>query len=331
MKSPDRPAAHDNAAGRDESRAANAFTVGIVNVIVTTIIAAVQPVIMRYGAAHLDPMLYCAGSMTVAAAILAVVMWRKGELGALINRAWMPRLIALSMAGSVATSLALIFGLRRIDAVAGVILLQSEPLYSVMLAMIFLGERPAPRQMAATAAILLGIGSVYAGGRAFSPLYAAGLIFVTPLFWQVSHVISLGVMPPLSETCVTGARCIFAAIVLGAMLLIGDVRALAGLADPRALATILFTGGFVYVLGSLTWYGAIRRLSLAWTTAVVIPGVPMLSFGFAMLFLSERPSAREVAGIAVAVAGIIFLLFGADARRPARDAELVESIHPPLT
>jgi drug/metabolite transporter (DMT)-like permease len=63
----------------------------------------------------------------------------------------------------------------------------------------------------------------------------------------------------------------------------------------------------------------------------VIPGVPMLSFGFAMIFLGERPTAREVAGIAVAVAGIIFLLFGTDARRPARDAELAESIHPPLT
>jgi hypothetical protein len=49
-------------------------------------------------------------------------MWRRGELGTLLVRQWTPRLVALSMAGSVATSLTLIFGLRRIDASAGVIL-----------------------------------------------------------------------------------------------------------------------------------------------------------------------------------------------------------------
>jgi drug/metabolite transporter (DMT)-like permease len=322
---------HDATADADRRRATPAFIIGLCNAIATTIIAAVQPVVTRYGAAHLDPMLYCAGSSTVAGVILAVALWVKGELGVLFDRTWMPRLFALSMAGSVATSLALIFGLQRIDAVAGVILLQSEPLYSVVRATVFLGERPSRRQIAATVTILVGIGSVFAAGRAFTPLYAAGLIFVTPLFWQVSHVISLGVMPPLSETCVTGARCVFAAMVLSATLLIGDAGALVGLADAPTLAAILFTGSFVYVLGSLTWYGAIRRLSLAWTTAVVIPGVPILSFMFAMLFLGERPTMREVTGMAVAVSGVIFLVFGADARRPDIDAEIAEAIHPPLT
>ncbi len=127
--------------------------------------------------------------------------------------------------GSVATSLTLVFGLRKIDAIAGVILLQSEPLYSLLLSTIFLGERPSRRQLIATVVILIGIGSVFGAGHAFSPLYAAALLLVTPLFWQASHVISLGVMPPLSETCVTGARTIFAAVVLVAIFLVTDARA----------------------------------------------------------------------------------------------------------
>lgn len=306
------------------------FRVGLCNAVATTVIAAIQPVITRYGAQRIDPMLFCAGSMSVAAGILAIVMWRRGEIGTLVSPRWTPRLIALSMAGSVATSLTLIFGLRRIDAIAGVILLQSEPVYSLLLSSIFLGERPSGRQLAATAVILLGIGSVFGAGLAFSPLSAAALLFITPLFWQTSHVISLGVMPPLSEICVTGARTIFAAIVLVAIFLATDARAVVAIADPRTLAVIFVTGGFVYVFGSLTWYGAINRLSLAWTTALTIPGVPMLSFLFAIVLLGEHPSTREVGGMTVAVAGVALLVLGADAGRKHRDAELAEAVHPPL-
>lgn len=307
------------------------FRAGLLNAVATTIIAAIQPVLTRYGAENIDPMLFCAGSMSVAAAILASVMWRRGEIGTLLTPRWTPRLVALSMSGSVATSLTLIFGLRRIDAIAGVILLQSEPLYSLLLATVFLGERPSRRQLFATAVILIGIGSVFDAGFAFSPLSAAALLFITPLFWQTSHVVSLGVMPPLSEICVTGARTIFAAIVLVAIFLATDAQAAAALAEPRTLAVIFTTGGFVYVLGSLTWYGAINRLSLAWTTALTIPGVPMLSFVFAIVFLGERPSPREVSGMIIAVGGVLFLMLGADAGRKHRDAALAEAVHPPLT
>jgi drug/metabolite transporter (DMT)-like permease len=306
------------------------FRIGVLNAVATTIIAAMQPVITRYGVESIDPMLFCAGSMTVAGSILAIVMWRRGEIGTLISRQWTPRLVALSMAGSVATSLTLIFGLRQIDAVAAVILLQSEPLYSLLLSTIFLGERPSRRQLAATALILSGIGSVVGASHAFSPLRAASLIFVTPLFWQTSHVISLGVMPPLSETCVTGARTIFAAIVLVAIFLTIDASASVALVDPRTLAVIGVTGGFIYVLGSLTWYGAINRLSLAWTTALTIPGVPTLSLLFAIAFLGEHPSRREVYGTIIAVTGVLFLVLGAHAGRQQRDAELAEAVHQPL-
>ena len=216
--------------GTSIAKSRREFRIGIASAVATTIVAAIQPVITRYGAQRIDPLLFCAGSMTVAASILAAVMWRRGEIATLFSRRWTPRLIALSMTGSVATSLTLIFGLRRIDAIAGVILLQSEPLYSLLLSTIFLGERPSRRQLIATVVILSGIESVFGAGRAFTPLSAAALLFLTPLFWQTSHVISLGVMPPLSEICVTGARTIFAAVALVTIFLVNDFGAVVGLA-----------------------------------------------------------------------------------------------------
>jgi drug/metabolite transporter (DMT)-like permease len=81
------------------------------------------------------------------------------------------------------------------------------------------------------------------------------------------------------------------------------------------LTAACFTGSVVYFIGSLTWYGAISRLSLALTTAVVIPGVPILSMAFAVVFLGERPGYRELIGIIVAVIGVAMLVACSDASR----------------
>jgi len=198
-----------------------------------------------------------------------------------------------------------------------------------VLATIFLGERPSAKQVIATATTLVGIGSVFSAGPAFSPLYAAGLLFVTPLFWQISHVISLRLMPPLRPLTVTGARYIFSALTLIVTLLVFDHTAVHDLADSRVIVVGGATGGFIYFLGSLSWYGAISRLSLSWTTALVIPGVPILSFIFATIFLGERPTPRELVGISVAIIGVIALVRGSEGGR-VPSIEVVEAAHQPL-
>jgi drug/metabolite transporter (DMT)-like permease len=308
------------------------FAIGFAFATINTAISAMQPVIMRYAALNIDPLVFCAGAVGFAACGAVVMLAWSGELRILVNRTYLPWLFGVSMAGTVATSLTLIYGLEKIDAVAGVILLESEPVYSLLMATVFLGERPSIRQLLATATILAGIGSVMGAGRAFTPFYAAALVFVTPLFWQTSHVLSLRVMPPLTPRCITGARYIYAAVVLFAIAAIGKPAALSQLTELSALAVVAFAGLFVFLLGSLTWYGAISRLSLAWTTAFVIPGVPILSFLFAMLFLGEEPSRREIVGIAIAICGVAMLVIGADASRPAKAAgEAAEAVHQPIS
>jgi drug/metabolite transporter (DMT)-like permease len=305
------------------------FGIGLAMAVATTIVAALQPVMIRYGAVNADPLLFVFIAVAAAAVCAAIVLGWRGELVVLGRREYAPRLFVVSMTGTLATALLLVYGLQKIDAIAGVILLESEPVYSLALATVFLGERPAGRQLIATATILAGIGSVFGASHAFSPIHAAALVFVTPLFWQISHVRALHLMPPLRPICVAGARYIYSALVLVVIVVVVDRQALAQLGNRDVLIAGSFTGAFVYFVGSITWYGAISRLSLAWTTAFVIPGVPMLSMAFAIIFLGERPSPRELAGIAVALAGVAMLVTGAGARRvSAREA--AEAIHQPL-
>jgi drug/metabolite transporter (DMT)-like permease len=301
----------------------DALASGLLFAISNVTISALQPVITRYAALRMDPLLFCTSSVVIAAGCAATLLGCTGEIGLLLELRYLPRLVAISSAGTVATTLALVYGLRKIDAVAGVILLESEPVYSLILATVFLKERPSRRQLLATATILAAIGYVFGAGRAFRPFYAALLILITPLFWQSSHVLSLKVMPPLPPRVITGARYVYAAIALLAILLGLEHRSLAALAVPGVVLPVVFTGAFVYFMGSFTWYGAISRLSLAWTTALVIPAVPVASLVFAMIFLGERPSAREIAGIASAMIEILALVLGSDARRNVAPAAAI--------
>jgi drug/metabolite transporter (DMT)-like permease len=104
------------------------------------------------------------------------------------------------------------------------------------------------------------------------------------------------------------------------------------LANVGTLTIIVATGFFIYFLSALTWYGAISRLPLAWTTALVVPAIPLLSILFAVVFLGERATAREILGVLIAIAGVLALVLGADdahRQHPAGDA--LEAVHQPLT
>jgi O-acetylserine/cysteine efflux transporter len=311
------------------ARRSRAFQVGLTLCIINTIIGAAQPVITRWGAVNLDPLLFCTGAVVFATICTIPLLYYSGELGLLVDRRYRARLFVMSMTGTVMTSLTLTYGLTRIGAVAGVLLLQTEPVYSLIVSAIFVGERPSMRQILATCTILVGIGSVFAGGS-FSPLWASAILFVTPAFWQTSHAMGLKLMPPLTPTSITGGRFIYSSIVLTAMLLVFRRGSLVQLADPTALGVIVLTGFFVYFLSGLTWYGAIKRLSLAWTTALVVPGIPILSILFAVIFLGERATASEAVGILISVSGVIVLVLGADPHRKQPASEAAEAIHEPL-
>lgn len=298
-----------------------------------TVAAATQPAMMRFGATRLDPMLFAAGCSVVAAICVLPVVYVRGELSLLVDQRYRMRLLTLSIIGTVVTTLTLVFGLHHIDAVAGTLLLQSEPVYSLMLATLFLGERPTLRQLAATAMIVTGIVSaVGASGSAYSPAWAAMMVGSTPLFWQTSHVLSLPVMPPLSPICMTAARYGYAAIVLTLILAVVNAHAVTQLANPMVLGTIVATGMVCYFLASLTWYSAINRLSLAWTTALVIPGIPLLSILCAIVFLGERATPRDLIGILISISGVLLLVLGGEGVRhaPISPVEAAEAIHQPL-
>src|ERR1700682_6415366 len=102
-----------NESAIETARRARAFKVGLTLCIINTIIGAGQPVITRWGAVHLDPLLFCTGAVVFAALCTIPLLQYSGELRLIVDPRYRCPLLCVAMAGTVMTSLTLTYGLTR--------------------------------------------------------------------------------------------------------------------------------------------------------------------------------------------------------------------------
>src|SRR5262245_60516086 len=123
------------------------------------------PAFSKYAVSRVDPLLYSALAVCVAAAVsLGLATWR-GELGQVVDPRFVGWLVPISLLGTTATTLLLFYGSRLTDGVSAALLLQSEPVYSLALTWLVWQRTPSRRQLVGTALILLGSVSVFSAGR----------------------------------------------------------------------------------------------------------------------------------------------------------------------
>src|SRR6266481_9389658 len=82
------------------ARRSRAFQIGFTLCIINTIIGAAQPVITRWGAVNLDPLLFCTGAVVFATICTIPLLYFSGELKLIINPRYRARLFVMSMTGN---------------------------------------------------------------------------------------------------------------------------------------------------------------------------------------------------------------------------------------
>jgi drug/metabolite transporter (DMT)-like permease len=260
------------------------------------------PAFSKYVVASLDPLLYSAAAVTVAAFVSVAFASARGEAGQIFHVRWIPWLIPIALLGTTATTLLILYGARLTDGVSTALLLQIEPAYSIALAWVVHRNRAPARQLIGTALVILGVGFVLWDG---SIRVGAGgvLILLVPLGWQLSHVLALRVMPPMSPYALTAARYVYGggALVL-AQLVFGTAPV--STLGARGAGLALFHGVVLFFCGTLFWYETIRRLELSRATAIVTPAEPLLSLILVWVVLGGLPNLWQMAGIALVLPGL---------------------------
>jgi drug/metabolite transporter (DMT)-like permease len=253
--------------------------------------------------------LYVAVATTLFAALAAFcLLGVRGQLGALVRGPDTGVLLGLGALGTMVPSLLFFLGTARTSALEAVLCLQVEPAYSLLFAWLALGHRLTLRRVASVALLLLGIVCAVTGKSATDPLGIA-LLLVTPLAWQLSHLVVLRRLTATSPEVLTGARYVWgglwltlAAVVVSGLR--GEALLPARLADAQ-LPVLALQGVVLSFVGTMLWYQAIARLDLARATAIVVPSVPLLALVTSFAIVGESPTGRQLIGLCLVAAGVL--------------------------
>jgi drug/metabolite transporter (DMT)-like permease len=289
------------------------------------------PVATRSLVSELAPLPLLTLRQLLAAGVL--LPWAVPALRRIAGRD-LPRLIAAGLLGMVGYNLPVTVGLQWLPASSAGLLLATEPVWVLVIGLVFLGERAGrrsassggddppvpPRYLAGTGVALAGV-AVIAGPAALSAgsgsraVAGAALILLATLAFGGYTV----VLRPLSEKY-GPVSATAASSVAGAMPYLALVGAIwpPRLSQP-AWAEVLFLALGSTVAGMLLWNRAIVRGGSTRISRLLYLE-PVVSVLGAMVFLGERATAAVLAGGVLVIAGV--LVTGDSAARGLRDRGL---------
>jgi drug/metabolite transporter (DMT)-like permease len=214
-------------------------------------------------------------------------------------------LIALCGAtGMSAYQLLLNWGEVHVPAGTASLLVAIAPVFSVLLATAFLGER-LTRDTVLGSAIALGGAAVIAlaGGPAhFS--FAALVVLAAAVVQGVYH---FATKPLLKRYTGLEVACyaMWAGMVFLLPLAPATFRALAH-APGAAVASAIYLGVLPSALGFVVWGYAVARLTVATSTAALYL-VPPVALAVAFVWLGEIPRGVELLGGVISIAGVVLI------------------------
>jgi drug/metabolite transporter (DMT)-like permease len=229
------------------------------------------------------------------------------------GRRYIPRLIVAGLLGMVGYNLPVTIGLQWIPASTAGLVLASEPVWLLLLAAAFLGERVSRRSWAGAAVALAGV-AVLAGPGVLSSLSSlssrgssrelagVGLIALGTLLFAAYTLM----LRPLSRACgpvpATAASTVAGSLFYAAFAATVTPGQLERL-PPAAWGELAFLAVGSNVVGMLAWNLAVVRLPGA-RVGLLLYLEPLVSVAGAVALLGERLSAELIAGGILVLGGI---------------------------
>lgn len=254
-------------------------------------------------------------AVTVNVTVNALGLWALAGLFAPIRPIWSLSAWPFVVAGLFAPSLARVFlyrGYRRMGLARSSVLVGATPLFSIIAAILFLGERPSWLVLLGTLFIIIGIGTLSytrnGGGTwttwtIFLPLAAALCFGLRDIFTKLG----LGLVPiPVSGAAMTAATAALA-LYLSFLPSSGRERFVV-----NAKSLWLFIGsGVLLVAAYLLVFFALNSGDLSLVSPLVNIH-PLYSVGLSYMFLqsSENVTGKVVGGGVLIVAGAMGVLLG---------------------
>ncbi|WP_432102178.1 DMT family transporter [Streptomyces sp. bgisy091] len=216
----------------------------------------------------------------------------------------LPLIVLCGLSGMTAYQVLLNWGEIHVEAGTASLLIAVAPMFSVLLAGVFLAE-PLTRNVVAGSGTALAGTALVTLADGFSGFSLASLVVLAAAAVQgVYHFASKPLLRHYSGLEVA-TYAMLSGTVLALPLLPGSVGAVSD-APAGALWAVVFLALLPSALGFVIWGYAVARLSVAASTAALYL-VPPVALLVSFVWLGETPHPLELLGGVVSVAGVVLI------------------------
>jgi O-acetylserine/cysteine efflux transporter len=204
------------------------------------------------------------------------------------------------------------------------LVLQLQALFTIALAMIFLGERPRALQLAGAAVAVAGIAVIGAGLARSVPLGALLLCIAAAASWGVGNICNRQAQASDAFALLVWSSLV-APVPLYALSLLLEgphriVHALGHL-HPGGVLALLYVVIVSTAFGFGAWTWLLRRHPASRVAPFTLL-VPPVGIATAWIALGERPGAAELAGALIVLAGLALVTSAVRVRQPVGSQRL---------
>lgn len=186
------------------------------------------------------------------------------------------------------------------------VLTYTMPFWTLLIARVALGERVRARQWPAVILACAGLLLVFAASRPGGGAAAGMLAVLAGLTWAASAVLAkhMRARIELDLLSLTAWQMLFGSIALVALALAVPERAIEW--SPYFILALAYNALFATALAWLLWLFVLHRLS-AGVAGLASLSIPVIGMAASAMELGERPSAVELAGMALILLGLVAL------------------------
>ena len=276
---------------------------GVLALLVLTLIWGYSWVMIKAGVAHAGPFTLAAHRSLVAALVLFAALKTLGRP----LRPAAP--VALVLIGLVQTTLFLsLQGSALMQGGAGktAVLAYTMPVWTLLLSVIFLGERIRLSQALAGFLAMVGLTLIIAPWKLQSSALAQSLAVAAAIAWSAGTLMvkRLGRRVPLDVLNLNAWQCLVGSLLLFPVAALAPGPALVWSWDYLGLVAAI--GVVVTAVGWALWSYVLERLP-AWQASLSVLGVPVVALLTSRLQTGEVVDDLEVAGMLLIGGGLVLL------------------------
>ena len=263
-----------------------------------------SPIMGKYAAGLISPAVLVFLGTLLGVLYFAPWVTKNHKWGDLFARNTLGKFLFIGTFGTALPFTVFLIALHYTTPGNAAILQQSELIYSLIFAIIFLREFPSRGQLGGSILIVLGVLIILLKEQ-YTPRWTGDLLIIGSTWMlQAGSTMAKKLPKHLDYRVIGMARNLFAlpalVVILSAMYMLNQPFTFRSTAT--AWIVLGYTGFLKYGLAMVVWYKAIRALDLSKVTAIYL-SYPVLSLLLSVVLGLDTISSHQVLGLAITCVG----------------------------